>query len=125
MAGCSSHSSKNRNRKPIRLALPIVPELRPIIDASPTGDLAFLVSDRGTPYTPESFGLCKAAGGRLAELGASVHQIAAALGHRTLKAVLRHTASAEQRVMAARALARWSNASGNVFRYAAGPDEWD
>lgn len=48
--------TKNRKRKPVALSLPVVPELRRIIDATPTGHLAFLVSDRGTPYTPDSFG---------------------------------------------------------------------
>ena len=115
---------KNRNRKPVTLALEIIPELRRIIDASPSGDLAFLISNRGTPYTAESFGnrfrvwcrqaglphcsahgLRKAAGSsRLAKLGASIHAIAAVLGHKTLKEVQRYTAAAEQRRLAATAM---------------------
>ncbi|MFC7552636.1 tyrosine-type recombinase/integrase [Pseudoroseomonas wenyumeiae] len=47
---------KNRNRHPVRLELPIVPELQLILEASPVGELAFLVSERGTPFTAETFG---------------------------------------------------------------------
>ncbi len=39
--------NKNRNRSPVRLEIPIIPALRQVIDASPTGDLAFLVTAQG------------------------------------------------------------------------------
>jgi integrase len=47
---------KNRNRKPVTMELPILPALQCIIDASARGDMAFLVSERGTPSTADSFG---------------------------------------------------------------------
>jgi len=43
---------KNRNRRPIKLELPV---LR-IIDASQTGDLTFLVNENGQPFTATGFG---------------------------------------------------------------------
>jgi integrase len=127
--GCLTFTQyKNRNRKPVTLSLPIVPELRRVIDATLSADLAFLVTERGTPYTAESFGnafrawcrqaglphcsahgLRKAAASRLAELGASVHEIAAVTGHRSLKEVQRYTMGAEQKRLAASALARFSD----------------
>ena len=36
---------KNRNRHPVDIEIPILPELQAIIDASPTGDLTYLVTD--------------------------------------------------------------------------------
>ena len=47
---------KGRNRKPKRLVLPILPALQQVIDASPCGDLAFLVNDLGRPFTDAGFG---------------------------------------------------------------------
>jgi len=38
------------------MEIPIVDELRAVLDASPTGDMAYLVSTHSTPYTGESFG---------------------------------------------------------------------
>jgi len=47
---------KGRNRKPKNLVLPILASLQSIIDASPCGDLTFLVNDRGRPFTEAGFG---------------------------------------------------------------------
>lgn len=47
---------KGRNRKPHRLTLPILPVLQQTIDATPCGDLTFLVNDWGCPITHGSFG---------------------------------------------------------------------
>ncbi len=137
---------KNRRRKPVSLALPILPELRRIIDASPCGEMTFLVSDRGTPYTAESFGnrfrawcteaglphctahgLRKAAAAWLADLGATIHEIAAVTGHRSLKEVQRYTHGATQRTLADNAMARLQTAISD--RKVSHPDvpapEWD
>lgn len=121
--------TKNSTRKPVRLVLPIVPELQHILDATPTelGSLAFLTSSYGRPYLPDSFGnrfrawaraaglphctphgLRKAAAVRLAEIGCSAHEIMAVLGHATLKEAARYTAKAEQRRLASSALSRFS-----------------
>ena len=47
---------KNRNRTPVTIEIPILAELQRIIDASPTGDLTFLVSERGRPFAVSAFG---------------------------------------------------------------------
>ncbi|GBQ28091.1 hypothetical protein AA12717_2865 [Gluconacetobacter sacchari DSM 12717] len=50
--------------------------------------------------------LRKAAAKRLAELGCSIHEIAAVTGHRSLKEVQRYTLGADQKRLAQSALAR-------------------
>lgn len=116
---------KGRERKPVRLEIPIIPELQRILDASPTGDLAFLVTAYGKPFTPAGFGnrmrewcdkaglsdcsthgLRKAAAARLAELGCTEFEIMAITGHQTSKEVTRYTKAASQRLRAASALAK-------------------
>jgi integrase len=47
---------KNRNRRPVQVAVPILPELQAVIDASPTGNLTFLMTKAGAPYTLWGFG---------------------------------------------------------------------
>jgi integrase len=47
---------KGRNRKPKKLVLPILPALQSVIDASPCGDLTFLVNDLNRPFTEAGFG---------------------------------------------------------------------
>lgn len=48
---------KNRNRYPVEIETPILPELQQIIDQSPTGDLTFLVSAYRRPFTVAGFGI--------------------------------------------------------------------
>jgi integrase len=110
---------KGRNRNPIRLSIPILSELRRIIDASPCGDLNFLVTAFNKPFTSNGFGnrirkwcdeagltqcsahgLRKAAATRMAELGCSEHEIMAIGGWKTLKEVERYTRAARQKVLA-------------------------
>lgn len=117
--------NKNRNRKPIRLEIPIIPELQRIIDASPIGNLTFLTTAFGRPFTSNGFGnrfrkwcdeaglhhcsihgLRKAAASRLAELGCSEFEIMAITGHTTSKEVTRYTRAARQKVRAESALKR-------------------
>ena len=81
---------KNIKRKPVRMEIPVIPELQHVIDATPCGDLTFLVSPNGNPFSLDYFGkqfrmwcdeaglpnctvhgLRKAAAARLAELGRS------------------------------------------------------
>ncbi len=38
------------------MQIPIFDELRAVLDASPTGDMTYLVTAHGRPYTRESFG---------------------------------------------------------------------
>lgn len=47
---------KNRNSKPVRMEIPIIPELQRVLDESPTGDLTFLVTAFNRPFTSNGFG---------------------------------------------------------------------
>ena len=47
---------KGRKHHPTQLTLPILPVLQRIIDASPCGDLTFLVNDFNRPFTDAGFG---------------------------------------------------------------------
>lgn len=96
--------------------IPIHPELRAILDATPSGHLTFVVTREGSPFTPEGFtnwfhdmvvkaglptgcsphGLRKAASRRLAEASATGHQIMSVTGHRSLKEVNRYTEAANR-----------------------------
>ena len=101
------------------LHIPIHPNLAKSIATTPTGHLAFIVSDRGAPYTKESLGnwfkdqraglglegfslhgLRKAASRRMAEVGLSNQLIKSITGHVTDSEVSRYTRDAEQQRMA-------------------------
>jgi integrase len=116
---------KNRTRRPVTLEIPIVPDLQRVIEMSHCGDLTFLVTHAGRPFTANGFGnkfrkwcreagipqcsahgLRKAAAARLAEYGATEMEIMAVTGHRTSKEVTRYTQAARQKVLAERAMAR-------------------
>jgi integrase len=108
------------------LAVPLHPELRAIIDASPATNLLFLVTEHGKPYaSANSFGqqirrwaqqagingrsihgLRKTCCRRLAEAGCSAHEIMSISGHKTLAECERYTKSASQRQLAEKAIAR-------------------
>jgi integrase len=110
---------KNRNRRPITLALPVLPVLQDIIDQSPAGDLTFLVTEHGAPYTFNGFGnwfgrQCRLAGLKncsahglrkagaviAAENGATAHQLMSIFGWLTLKQAELYTRAAEQKRIA-------------------------
>jgi integrase len=103
------------------LLLPIHPELQRIIEATPGGDLTFLVTATGIPFRARTgfsnsfrtwcdeaglpaecsaHGLRKSACRRLAELGCSAMEIAAWSGHLTLAEVERYVKAANQAKMA-------------------------
>lgn len=110
---------KNRNRKPITLDLPVLPALQEIVKASPTGDLTFLVTELGRPFTSNGFGNkmrqwcdeaklphCSAHGLRkagaviAAENGATPHQLMSIFGWLTLKQAEHYTRAASQKRIA-------------------------
>lgn len=110
---------KNRRRKPVKLSILLLPELQRIIAASPTGELTFLVTAFGRPFTAAGFGnrfrkwcdqaglphcsahgLRKAMATRLAELGATPHQLMGVGGWSSLKQPTRYTAAARQAELA-------------------------
>lgn len=115
--------------------IPILAELQRIIDASPTGDLAYLVTAFGKPFTAAGFGnrfrkwcdtaklpqcsahgLRKAAAARMAELGCTSHEIMAIGGWDTLKEVERYTRGAERKRLAGRARDRIENKTSQLSR---------
>jgi len=112
-------AQKNRKRNPVVVEVPILPALQSIIDATPTGELTFLVTDYGRPFTVAGFGgwfrercdeaglkhctahgLRKAGASIAAENGASPHQLMAIFGWLTLKEAERYTQAARRRRMA-------------------------
>lgn len=110
---------KGRNSKPRKLEIPIHPHLQKAIDAGPCGEMTLLVTEFKKPFTSNGFGnwfrkrcneanlthcsahgLRKAAAARLADRGASEHQIMSITGHTTSKEVTRYTRAARQKVLA-------------------------
>jgi len=114
---------KGRNRSGLTLALPILEDLQSIIDASPTGDLSFLITEQGKPFTAAGFtnwfrdrcneaglrglsahGLRKAGATRVAEGGATTHELMAIFGWLKVKQAETYTRAAERNRLARRAI---------------------
>ena len=117
--------AKNEHRNPVHMDVPLHPDLAAIIDATLSNHLTFLVTAHGKPFTAAGFGnwfrercneanlphcsahgLRKATASRLAERGASAHQIMAWTGLRTLTEAERYTRAARQAMLADDALAK-------------------
>ena len=109
----------------IELLIPVHPILAEIIAKTPNGHLTFLTTQYKRGFAGVSFGhwfrkrcneaglphcsahgLRKAAARRLADAGASMHEIAAVTGHASLKEVQRYTRGADQRRLARAAIAK-------------------
>jgi integrase len=107
--------------------IPILPELQNIIDQTETGDLVWLVNNRGKPYKPVQFsktfrtwcdqaglphctahGLRKGGAALLAEAGKTNHEIMAITGHRTLSELERYTREFRREAMADQAISSLS-----------------
>lgn len=73
---------------------------RQMTRAGLTGFMATSIEQAGLPAKCVSHGLRKAGMRRMAELGYSVHQIAAWSGHKSLREVQRYTEAADQRRLA-------------------------
>jgi integrase len=119
----------------VDLHLPVTPELQIILDATPTANLTFLVTRSGRPYSQTDFskqfrvwcdtadlppdvsfhGLRATRATHLAEAGATAHEIMAVTGHQTLKEVERYTRAAEQKRLAAQAMAKTRTPGGKPF----------
>jgi integrase len=100
---------------------PVLPVLAATIEATKTGDLTFLVTERGAPFVKEGFGnwfgeacrkakcpgsahgLRKAGATRAAENGATVNQLMALFGWSTPKMALHYTLAADRKKLAASA----------------------
>jgi integrase len=107
----------------LELAIPVHPELRKIIDATPSGHLTFLATEFGAPFTPAGFGnwfrdrcneaglpkhcafhgLRKAAATRLIDAGCDVVETAAITGHASLKELQRYIETRNRKKAALRA----------------------
>ena len=117
--------AKNEHRNPVDMDIPLHPDLAEIIAATPSRQMTFLVTEYGKLYTPNGFGnafkdwcrqadlphctahgLRKATAARLAERGATAHEIMAITGHRTLGEVERYTKAARQAKLADSAMAK-------------------
>ena len=114
---------KTAHSTAIELFIPVLGELRTIINASASGHLTFLTTVFGRPFTSPGFGnwfrkqcdkaglthcafhgLRKAAARRLAEHGCTPHEIAAITGHATLKEIERYTKAASRKRLAQSAM---------------------
>lgn len=110
---------KGRHRELIKLTLPILPVLQRIINASPCGDLTFLVNHFNRPFTDAGFGnrfrdwcdqahlpncsahgLRKAGATIAANNGATAHQLMAMFGWKDIKMAQRYTQAADQERLA-------------------------
>lgn len=109
-----------------KLTLPLRPELKVVLDATPRQHLTFLTTRAGNAFTPAGFtnwfrdccneaglptgtsahGLRKAGCRRLAEAGCTAHEIAAWSGHLSLREVERYTKAADQARLARNAMTR-------------------
>jgi integrase len=114
---------KNQRRKPVTIEVPMLPALLKVIDASPTGDLTFIVTSHGKPYSAAGFGnwfrdrcneaglsQCSAHGLRkagatiAAENGATTKELMAIFGWLTMQEAERYSQSAERKKLAGRAM---------------------
>ena len=114
---------KGRNHKAKDREIPILPELRAIIDATPSGHLTYIVTQFGKPFTANGFGnwfrkqcnaagllRCSAHGLRkagatiAAENGATEHQLMAIYGWESPKQAAIYTRKADRKRLAGDAM---------------------
>ncbi len=124
---------KNRRHRPVRIEIPMRAELRAIIAATKTGDLTYVVSAHGRPYTKESFGnrfrdwcdeaglkhcsahgVRKAAATIFAENGATAPELCAIFGWSKLETAEIYIRKAQRKVMAGNAFARLDSISART-----------
>lgn len=97
------------------LLIPMHPELQAVLRAAPKSNMTFLVTELGAPFTAAGFGgwfrdrcneaglphcsahgLRKATATRLADAGATIHEIMSITGHRSMSAVAPYTSPHKQ-----------------------------
>lgn len=110
---------KGRNRHAQRIEIPMLEPLAQVIAASKTGDLAFLATEYGRPFSMAGFGnwfrdrcdeagliglsahgLRKAGATRAADAGASAHTLMAIFGWRSLAEAELYTRAADRKRLA-------------------------
>jgi integrase len=113
----------------MRIELPLLPQLKETLDAGPTGDLAFIVTRRGTPWTKgalgtefvaaaraagvvgkSAHGMRKAAATRAAENGATERELEAIFGWSGGRMATLYTKSANRTRLAAGAIGKLDRA---------------
>ena len=116
---------KTENTTGLELAIPVHPDLRRVIDATPSKHLTFLVTEFGAPFSAAGFGnwfrdrcneaglkhcafhgLRKAAATRLIDVGCDVVEAAAITGHASLKELQRYIETRDRRKAAQRAMGK-------------------
>lgn len=131
--------TKGARRSAKALRLPLPPELRAVIEATPTGPLSWLVTEHGRPYTADGFGnafrrWCRDAGlphcgphgvrkARAvdrAHAGATEREMMAAFGWSTPREPARYTRQAEQARLADSAFRREP-----VSHFSSASPQWD
>jgi integrase/recombinase XerD len=117
--------AKNEHRNPIDIDIPLHPNLMASIAATKVGNMTFLITAYGKPFTANGFGnkfkdwcrqadlphcsahgVRKATSSALAEAGATPHEIMAITGHQTLEEVERYTKAASRKKIADAAMAK-------------------
>jgi integrase len=111
-------ASKTKRIRPEAMEIPLLPSLQAVIDATPTGDLAFFVTEYGKPFTAAGFGnwfrdrcveagvpgrahgLRKAGATIAANEGATIHQLMAMYGWTTPSQAMIYTKRANQKKLA-------------------------
>lgn len=125
---------KTRRKKKVKqVTLPVLPLLQEVIEATPTSDLSFLVTQYGRPFTANGFGnwfrdrcdeaglpdctahgLRKAGATRLAERGATAFQLMAVYGWADPKEAMTYIQAANQARLAAQIMDGLSNPVGQI-----------
>lgn len=107
--------TKGRATNPVKINIPILAELRAVLNVTDTGKFTYLVTTHGQPFTHGGFGnwfrarcneaglphcsahgLRKAGSTRAAENGATAHQLMAMFGWKTLAQAELYTRAAER-----------------------------
>jgi integrase/recombinase XerD len=118
--------AKNEHRNPVHMDIPVHPDLTAIIAKTQIQHLTFLTTERGNPFSNAYFGnwfrrrcneaglqhcsahgLRKATAARLAERGATPHEIMAITGHKNLREVERYTRAVQQAGLADSAMKKF------------------
>jgi integrase len=111
--------TKNASRNPTWIEIPVLPQLQAVLDATPTGNMTYLMTEYGRPFTGPGFtnwfrdrvreagltdcpphGLRKAAAVTMANNGATTQQLMAWFGWLSLAEAERYTRAANKKVLA-------------------------
>jgi site-specific recombinase XerD len=117
---------KTERSSGVVVTIPLHPDLKAAIDATPTGDQTFLITERGKPYSADGFsnhvldwrkaagivepvsahGMRKTVGINMAENAATPHELMAALGHTNTKSTAIYTKDANRAKLSMQAVSK-------------------